>query len=179
MRLFVAIEMPDYVTRAVGKLRCDRREVRWVRLENLHLTLKFIGEVDEERLEPIIEALTDIKIESFLLDVKGVGSFPTRGQPRVMWVGFDRGHPRLFHLQQKVANALISVGLESELRAYHPHLTLARCARASAGSVHEWVKAQRDFEAAPVRVENFGLYSSFLTARGPVHTEEACWALGR
>ncbi len=179
MRLFVAIEMPDYVTRAVGKLRCDRREVRWVRLENLHLTLKFIGEVDEERLEPIIEALTDIRIESFLLDVKGVGCFPARGQPKVMWVGFGTGHPRLYQLQQKVANALIPVGLEPELRTYHAHLTLARCARASAGSVHEWVRAHRDFETAPVRVGQFGLYSSILTPAGPSYAEEACWELGR
>ncbi len=140
MRLFVALNLPkkerDRIYRASKVLReCDL-PVRWVEPVHYHVTLKFLGEVREDRLEAVQEALLHVASTTGQLDlaVEGFGAFPTIRRPEVIWVGIEPS-PALRCLKQDVEWALMGCGFERETRAFHPHLTLGRAdARNGAGA---------------------------------------------
>ena len=176
-RLFVCIELPEFVKNALVGLETRLRGFRWTRPDNLHLTLKFIGEVDTPLADDITEALSAIRVEPFILALKDVGCFPGHRRPRITWVGAGGGHPRLFQLQGKVENTLTALGIEPEKRAYSPHITIARCAESSPETVRQLLKNNREFETAPFNVTEFALYRSELSPDGVIHTPEAIWKL--
>lgn len=177
MRLFIAAELPDYTQRALEGLREELPGVHWVERESLHLTLKFLGELDEADCDRIGDALSGVSVKSFLLPVEGVGHFPTRGRASVMWAGLRRGHPHLFHLHKWVNDRLYGLGYEPDKRVLHPHLTLARCRDASREVVKAWEKRHAGFEAAPFEVNALRLYSSKLLPGGAVYRVEGSWKL--
>ncbi len=176
-RLFICIELPEFVKEAMGGLEGRLKGFRWTRSENLHLTLKFIGEVDTPLADDISEALSAIRVEPFILALKEIGCFPGQRKPRIVWVGAGAGHPRLFQLQGKIENILTALGIEPEKRAYSPHITIARCAESSPETVRQLLKKNREFETAPFNVTEFALYRSELTPDGVIHTPEARWKL--
>ena len=175
-RLFVGISLPDHVKLRVGRLRRGFPHFRWVPEGNLHLTLRYIGEVDVPLAARIEEILRSIRVEPFILPVKGTGCFPRRGPPRILWVGCHRGHPRLFQLHKRIEDSLLSMGIEAESRAYHPHVTIARTAKAKPGAVKQFIHDHRDFETAPFKVEGFTLFSSVLSTQGAAYTREASFS---
>ena len=119
MRLFVAIELPDVVTRRLAELQEAIRGISWTPGSNFHLTLKFIGDTDPREIETIRERLSEIAIQPFILQLRGVGYFPERGgPPRVLWVGLHKTPPQLFQLQHKVENALFRLGFDPGKRSY-------------------------------------------------------------
>ena len=107
-RLFIAIPLPDSVRKQLTSLYEPIRGIVWTRPEQLHLTLRFLGEVDESLVAPLEDSLTTVRVEPFLLPVEGTGSFPLRGPARVVWVGIGAGHPRLYQLRQQLDDALLS-----------------------------------------------------------------------
>ena len=131
MRLFVALNLPkkerDRIYRASKILRECELPVRWVEPEHFHVTLKFLGEVADDRRESVQEALDQVALTTARLDlaVEGFGAFPTIRRPQVIWVGVEPS-PALRCLKQDVEWALMSCGFERETRAFHPHLTLGR-----------------------------------------------------
>ena len=110
-RLFVGAEFPESVQAVFRELRTAVPGAEWVREENLHLTLKFIGPCDSERCEEVVRALRPIQYAPFLLTPSGVGVFPPRGSPGVMWVGLGTAHPRLCALQKAIDDALFAIGI--------------------------------------------------------------------
>lgn len=176
-RLFVSIPLPGYAQDRLARLREKQSGFRWVPREQIHLTLRFIGEVDEALEGRICESLGQIVVEPFILPIQEVATFPVRGHPNVVFVGVARGHPRLFQLQHRVEQRLVQLGIEPERRAYRPHITLARTTKAAPETVYRYVKKYRDFEAPPIRVDRFSLYSSELREEGALHHEEATWHL--
>lgn len=159
-RLFVAIDLPEYVREALLNLREELGGVRWTMPENFHLTLFFLNEVDDAVIEHVRKALGTIEVASFFMPVKGLGYFPAKGDPTVMWVGVDSGHPHLFQLQHRITDTLFSLGFDPGERAWQPHITLARCNGASEELVRQFIKRHPNFETAPIRVTEFGLYAS-------------------
>ena len=130
MRVFVALDIPEEVRAAIGKLiarlRTSCLAARWVRIEGVHLTLKFIGEVPPEKIEPIKASLARIRIpDSIELKFRNVGFFPNERRPRVFWAGIEAG-PELGSLAAAVETSLEPLGIAKEQRAFSPHLTLAR-----------------------------------------------------
>lgn len=131
MRLFIALNLPDdekeRIQAAVMPLREANLPVRWVEPENYHLTLKFLGDVQPERVDRVAAAVDEVaaKTAPFELDVGGFGAFPTIRRPRVLWLGVD-ATPALRCLKQDVEWALTDLGFDRETRAFHPHLTLGR-----------------------------------------------------
>ena len=131
MRLFVALNLPkkerDRIHRASRILRESELPVRWVEPEHYHVTLKFLGEVAEDRLEGVEDALNHVASTTGRLDlaVEGLGAFPTIRRPQVIWVGVEPS-PALRCLKQDVEWALMGCGFDRETRAFHPHLTLGR-----------------------------------------------------
>ena len=172
IRLFVAIDPPDAVRAVLAEIPERLSGVSWTPPEQYHLTLRFIGEVEEERLAGIESALGQVRVEPFLIGVEGVGTFPpTPRSPKVVWAGVGSAHPRLFQLRQKVDDALLATGLDIDVRTFEPHFTLGRCARdCSATGVRRFLRGREDFAGPMFRVEAFMLFKSELKPSGAVHT---------
>jgi RNA 2',3'-cyclic 3'-phosphodiesterase len=132
MRAFVAIDLAEEVRAALAreqprlKAACGRnRDIRWTRPEGLHLTLKFLGEVQKEQATSVIAALQGLGFDAFKVEVKGFGFFPDARRPRVFWVGLQ-APASLGELAARVETALEPLGFPREHRPFNPHLTLAR-----------------------------------------------------
>jgi RNA 2',3'-cyclic 3'-phosphodiesterase len=169
-RLFIAITLPDPVREALAALAQPLPGVSWTQPGQLHLTLRFLGDVPTTTTEAIQAKLKTVCVEPFVLPVEGVGTFPPNRPPRVVWVGTGAGHPRLFQLRQRLDDALLATGLDLDVRTFHPHATLARCQENAGPAVAHWLHTHRAFEAPPLRVEAFDLYASELRPSGAVHT---------
>ena len=175
-RLFVAIDLPDAAKTRLAGLCSGIRGARWVEPEQMHLTLRFIGEVEGPLFDDIRLALGRIEGESFALTLDGLGLFPMRGTPQTLWVGVT-SNPALTRLQRRIEAAVVALGLESERRNDHPHVTLARLKGARAYQVSEYVSYQGPFLAPPFPVATFQLYQSFLGNAGAVHRVEMIYPL--
>ncbi len=168
-RLFIALPLPPPVRDALAALARPLPGVNWTRPEQLHLTLRFLGDVTPTQQAPMLERLATVRVAPFILPVEGVGSFPPNRPPRILWVGVGAGHPRLFQLRQRLDDALLASGLALDVRTFQPHATLARCGEDAAAAA-QWLRAHREFTAPPFRVESFDLYASELRPGGAVHT---------
>lgn len=171
-RLFVAIDLPDSTERVLVDLDPKIRGARWVDAEQMHLTLGFFGDVPEDVDLTLREKLSAIQFGAFFLPIAGVGTFPPKGPPKIIWIGVGAAHPHLFQIHKRVQDAALAAGLEPELRPWHPHITLARCRDVSAQAVRKFLKSNVDLDAGMIRIESFHLYSSKLTPAGSIHTRE-------
>jgi len=176
VRLFVALALPGTLRTQLSFLAGGIQGARWVPPENYHLTLRFIGEVENWRADEVDEALSAIRCRPFELSLRGVGTFEKGGKIGALWVGAERTDA-LAHLQAKVETALQRVGLEAERRRFAPHVTLARTDKAPPHKLVEWVQAHNLFRAPPVTVEHFTLFSSRLGKESPVYVPEVEYEL--
>ena len=175
LRLFVGIEFPPELKLRMSLLQCGVAGAKWVDPGNFHLTLRFIGEVDEGTAADIDEVLLRLKARSFSLQLAGTGTFGG-DKPRQLWVGVER-EPALGTLQAKIEQALIRIGLPPEPRKFSPHVTLARLRDAPLDKLHEFLVAHAQFLADPLRVEGFSLIASFQTKSGSVYEDQADYPL--
>jgi len=175
-RLFVAIDLPEEVKRAVTGARGELHGAKWVGQEQLHLTLRFIGDADDLLLKGITEGLAGIACNSFPLGLKGVGYFPPRGAPRVLWVGLEAGAP-LLALQREVERACRAVGILPDERPFSPHITIARLKETTPAQVAAYTAHHGDFHSEPFRVSEFHLYESVLGREGAIHTRVRSYPL--
>jgi RNA 2',3'-cyclic 3'-phosphodiesterase len=177
VRLFVAVNLAAEERRraweASRPLRAAHLPVRWVAEEALHLTLRFLGEVEPERAGPIGEALAGAvgRARPFAVALGGVGAFPSLTRPRVVWLGVER-HPALELLANDVELALMGLSFEPELRPFSPHLTLGRAERSARPSAFKGFPALAAgiaYEGATT-VESVDLMQSTLRPQGAVYT---------
>ncbi len=124
-RLFIAIDFPDETREALANLCFGVPAAKWVSKDQLHLTLRFVGDADDDLFSQIQEALYDVNASQFSLTLKGVGYFPPHRKPNVLWVGIEPSE-ELARLRDSIEALLEELGLQPEERKYHPHLTLAR-----------------------------------------------------
>ena len=171
-RLFVAIDLPESMLQLLAGLDPHIRGMRWTDPAQIHLTLGFFGDVPQDIELKLREKLSAIQFGAFFLPVNGVGSFSAKGVPKIIWIGLGKAHPHLFQIHKRVQEAALAVGIEPELRPWHPHVTIARCRDVSSQSVRNFLKAHSDFDAGMIRVDAFHLYSSKLSLAGPIHTRE-------
>jgi 2'-5' RNA ligase len=177
-RLFVSIELTGSVTERLADLDPRLRGVRWLEPRQMHLTLAFLGDVSPQIQETLSEKLRTISWKPFFLPLIGLGTFPAKGWPKIIWIGVGTGHPHLFQLHKRVQEALLAAGLEPDLRSFHPHVTLARCRDVSPQTIRPFLKMHAVFDAGMIHVESFQLNSSDLTPAGSIYTPEAvCHAL--
>lgn len=172
-RLFLCIELPSHARGAVARLQqeyADADGMNWVAPENLHVTLVFLGEVDPERQRDLGLRLRDVEVQPFFLGLEGVGVFPQKGRPQVLWAGLEKVDPRLFQLHGKVEQVALDLGFEPERRRYRPHVTIARCQGRAQRTVSAILKNNADFGTAPFQVNSFALYSSQLTSEGACYS---------
>ena len=177
IRSFLAIELPKLILKKIEEvqrdLRSTRADVRWVNPEKIHLTLKFFGNIEESRIDPIFKSIEEPirNTPPYSIEVKGVGAFPQLRNPRVIWVGLVNGKEILTSFQKQIETQLEKIGFQTENRPFHPHLTLGRM-KSSRGR-EEMVgrmEKHREEEFGDFQVERVILFKSDLKPSGPVYT---------
>lgn len=148
---------------------------KWVDAGNYHVTLRFIGEVDEGTASDIDAALAQIRASRFELAVAGVGQFGD-AKPRALWAGVEK-NAALLQLRDKVEHALVRIGIEPETRKYAPHVTLARLKNPDVTKLQEFLTRHALWRAEPFRVDRFSLIASYLTKSGSIYEDQADYPL--
>jgi 2'-5' RNA ligase len=174
-RLFVAIRPPEEVRDLLIDAMDDSPELRWVGDEQLHLTLRFIGEVERPLANELSDWLGRIRYPPFELRVSRVGRFDRRNGG-ALWAGIEP-KKEVSELAAKIDRACVGAGLKPERRAFHPHITLARYNRHSAEAARVFERRHADLASATFRVERFVLFESHLSRHGPHYEEIAAYPL--
>ncbi len=178
MRLFIAIELPEPQRAALAALANGLPGAKWVGEENLHLTLRFLGELDGAQAADVDEALADLSTPSFELQLSGVSHFGEGRNLRALWAGVAPSDA-IVGLHDKIEQAMIRAGLPPEKRKFKPHVTLARFKSKPGEKLHEYLAEHALFRTPPFEVKSFTLFSSFLSAGGAIHRPEAEYPLER
>jgi len=180
MRLFIAIDIDQNNKAALGELQrqlqskadIKKSDAKWVNPENVHLTLKFLGEVEDAKVVEVCKIVEGVagRHKSFELDIESVGYFGGRSA-RVLWVGAGLGNEDLSRLQKDIEGELALAGWPEEGREFHGHLTLCRIRSTKAGAELAQVSEQyKDFKLGVISVDSVGVYQSQLTPQGPIYT---------
>jgi len=185
IRSFLAIELPEPILRKIeevqGDLRSTHADVRWVSPEKIHLTLKFFGNIEESRIDPIFKSIEEPIRNTlpFSLKVRGIGAFPHLKNPRVIWMGLVNGREVFTLLQKQIETQLEKIGFQPEARPFHPHLTLGRM-KSSRGKEElvERIEKHKEEEFGAVQVERVVLFKSDLRPSGPIYTPLGDMKLG-
>jgi 2'-5' RNA ligase len=178
IRLFLGIELPEELVRRMALIQTGVERARWVAEENIHLTLRFIGEVPEDVAADAADALATVHAPPFALTVAGAGHFESRRRVRALWLGVERSDA-LMTLRERIESALVRGGLEPEGRKFKPHVTIARITNGSPGMARTWLAANTMFRAVPFTVARFTLFSSHLGRDKAIYSPEADFPLSR
>jgi 2'-5' RNA ligase len=174
-RLFVALSIPDDVAQSLARLQTGVPGARWQTREQLHLTLRFIGEADGRLAGSVHDALSTIAAPGFELALHGVGEFGGK-RPAALWAGVRPNEP-LMHLQRKIETALQRVGFPADRPRYLPHVTLARLRGTQPGHVMDYLTDHALYSSRPFTEAAFILYSSLLTTGGSIYRAEHAYRL--
>ena len=180
MRLFVAAEIDPTLARELARVagevrkrvdsRAPRARLTWVAEDRLHFTVRFIGEADESRASTIKAALAPpLSLEPFELTMAGIGAFPPKGRPRVIWAGIGEGSDRLVGVEREVTARLATCGIPAEAREYSPHLTLARVRDAASLRARDVLEGVPQGPFGATRVDAITLFESRLSPKGPTY----------
>ncbi len=177
MRTFIAIELPqeikDSLGRLQGKLKAAGADVKWVEPKNIHLTLKFIGEIDEQTQGKVSSGLKEISRASspFGAALSSCGAFPDTSSPRVIWAGISQGDKEIKFIAQLIEDRLAAAGIPPETRAFSSHITLGRTR--SSKNRRELAKLLLYLAEKPLEgqfaVNKITLFKSTLTPHGPTY----------
>ncbi len=176
MRLFVGLTLPSPIRQSLEALGSGLPGARWVDPSNLHMTLRFIGEVDGPAAEDLNAELVSVRAPGFDLAFDGLGSFGSGHKVRAVWVAAVPS-PALLHLHDKIESAVVRAGFEPEHRKFTPHVTLARLKKGSPRRVGEYLEARGGFSTAPFPVAALTLFRSHLSQAGAQYEEVASYPL--
>lgn len=174
IRTFIAMELNEDVKNKImefeNRLKECRSEMKLVERENLHITIKFLGEINVKLLENIYREMEEIKGEKFAINIKGVGVFPNEKFIRVIWVGVEEGKEKILKIQREIDEKLTKHGFSKE-KDFIPHITVARVK--SIGNRNEILKILDEFKEIDFGkslVDRIILKKSILTSRGPIYS---------
>lgn len=168
MRLFIAIELPDDIKKVLSGLKVDIPGAHWVSAEQVHLTLAFLGEVDESTVERLTGKLANIRESGFKLNFGRIDCYPNRHRPRVLWIGLEP-QPKLNDLAVKVRAAMLACSIPYDERHFSPHITLARLKLSPSREFDEFLARNIQLKLPPFSVREFTLFQSRLTSQGAQH----------
>lgn len=168
MRLFIAIELPEEIKVELIRLRTGIPRARWVPVEQIHLTLAFLGETDEETARKLAAGLARIKADPFRLLPRGIGCFPNLQRPRVVWTGL-KPEPNLLRLAAAVHESVLAAGIALDERPFSPHLTVARLTPPCSVELSAFLDKHAGLALKPFDVREFTLFQSLLTRQGAMH----------
>jgi 2'-5' RNA ligase len=176
-RLFISIDMPEQVQDQISDLYTAIQGARWVPQDQLHITMRFIGETDTATETSIIASLEHIRFEPFHIAVRSTGFFPLRKDPQVLWIGIEKSQ-ELEKLQCSIERSLTSLGIKADSRTFHPHVTVARLDRPHKERVVQFITDNHLFKTEPFEIDAFHLYRSYLGKNGAQHVKEASFEAG-
>lgn len=176
MRLFVGLALPDHVRTALSYIQGGVPDARWVKSENMHVTLRFLGEVDRHQAADLDTEFSHLQAPGFDLSYRGTGSFGSKGRVRDLWAGLASSDA-LHHLQAKVESATVRCGLLPERRKFKPHTTLARFRDAPERHVSPFLEQHAGFVTRPFEVYAFVLFQSHLGREGAHYEQVAEYPL--
>ena len=181
MRTFIAADFPPDILTKAGKITADLKQevpggaIKWVSTDKMHLTIKFIGDIQKNKITRVKELMTNILHDqpSFKIGIQNLGTYPDINNPRVIWLGITQGAP-LIEIHKKLDEALTDLKVRSDRRKYSPHLTLARVRR---DTDRDTVKVIGDIlsrfkvdSLGTITISEITLYKSKLTPQGPEYT---------
>ena len=169
LRLFVGLALPDGVIARLSTMCAGLPGADWVAPANMHLTLRFIGEVEETTAEEIDGLLARVEAEAFSLELDGVGTFGDGAKVHSIWAAV-KPSAALSHLQAKIESAVVRAGLPPEGRKFTPHVTLARLNRPHPARLEAFIAGNSLFQAGPFQIPGFTLFESLLGKGGAVYT---------
>ncbi|MFH1684240.1 MAG: RNA 2',3'-cyclic phosphodiesterase [Candidatus Margulisiibacteriota bacterium] len=176
MRTFISVELPDLVKKNVvdliNELKDSGADVKWVKAENLHMTLKFLGWVEDRNLDKLIELATKAVAGSgsFKAKFEGIGTFPEGKSPRVVWVGTTEGGGKLCDVAKNLEETLSKAGFQSEAREFKPHLTIGRVKNnKGVDKLKEKMAGIKRAEFGEALVDSIYIMKSTLTRKGPIY----------
>ena len=175
-RLFLAIDLPERIIDDIAATYTAIPGTRWIHEEQLHLTLRFFGELPGDREDALIQALSTISLPPFSLQIKGAGHFPPRGRARILWLGVSP-QPELIRLVTTVEKQVVRSGLERESRKFNGHITVARCSNAPSDRIARYIAANSLFATEPFEINAFHLYASHLGKERATYTREVTFPL--
>lgn len=187
IRAFIAVEIPEDVRAAMGEAQARLKQVHagvkvsWTKTDNLHLTLQFLGYVEETVVEKIKDALETVarRHEPFELAVRGAGAFPNENRPRVLWIGCDDEAGKLKALARSVQEAMQPLGFEPEHREFSAHLTLGRVKSPRPDvALTRALDSIKDTACGLMRVDAVHLFESQLHPDGSIYTKLSSHKLG-
>jgi 2'-5' RNA ligase len=176
IRLFAAVAIPEDIGQALARRQTGVEGARWRPLESLHVTLRFFGDIREDIARDLDSELVSVRGQVFDLELSGVGAFGEGPDLHVLWAGVAENET-LRRLAKACESCARRVGLKSETRTYRPHLTLAYLRHPDLAEVAQWIQAHNLLKSPPIRVESFGLYSSFLGSEQAHYRLEADYPL--
>ena len=176
MRLFIAVTLPQKIRMLLHHMGNCLQGARAVPEEQIHITLRFLGDVEGGQFHVIRESLHEVQMDPFFLSLRGTGHFPPRGNPRVIWAGLNKTE-QLPRLKKRVDRALLKCGIPPEGRKFSPHITLARCKTTSVRRAAEFLSGNALLHSEDFAVDAFHLFSSSLTPKGAIHTLEESYPL--
>lgn len=176
IRLFVAIDIPEAIREEVQGMGRSIPNARPVPADQLHLTLKFIGEVEGSKFLDIQDTLEKVSQRKFSLCIKGTGTFPPRGTPRILWAGVEPVKNAIA-LRNSIERQLAAIDIPREKKKYTPHLTLARLRNSPIPALQQFLAGNAFLQTSSFPVETFTLYSSQLSPKGAIHTMESSYPL--
>ena len=189
IRAFIAIELPEALKAEIARLQEQLRArvrvpTRWVNPDNIHLTLKFLGDINRDTVDDILHAIGAAagNAPSFRLGVKGLGVFPDPQRPRIIWVGLTGGLDKLRNLQRDIDNSLERLGFPREKRPFSPHLTIARlhdrATPADRSEIGHIIKSTTFIAKTSLNAGVVYLIKSQLTREGPIYSQLGSAELG-
>lgn len=179
MRTFIAVELDKPAKECLARLQAELKEsgadVKWVYPENIHLTLKFFGEVTEEKIPEIIQILKEIahSVNYFRVEIKSVGAFPNTKSPRVIWAGIEQGKENLLQLAELTEDGAVKLGFLKEERKFSAHITIGRVRSPKNKAALLQAMEQIHFEPLSQGVKSVVLFKSTLTPKGPIYEKLA------
>jgi 2'-5' RNA ligase len=176
IRLFAALSVPHEIGLALARRQTGVEGARWRPLDALHLTLRFFGDIREDIARDLDSELVSLRGQAFDLELAGVGAFGEGPDLHVLWAGVAENEAQR-RLAKACESAARRVGLKPETRTYRPHLTLAYLRHPDPAQVAQWIQANNLLKSPPIRVERFGLYSSFLGSEQAHYRLEADYPL--
>ena len=175
MRTFVALDIDENAKQKIAAFMAkaaalQTKGIKFVEDHNLHITIKFIGDVPDQRVSALISSLGEIAVEPFEICIKGSGGFPLKDRnPRVLWIGVEKNES-LLQLFDGVDRKLICAGIPRDQKPFFPHLTIARTKAEIENDLFDFIQSSKGKAFGMFKVKEFYLYKSELTGNGPVYS---------
>lgn len=185
IRSFLAFELPSEIKHIISQVWDDLKRsplnVRWVKKDNIHLTVIFLGQIDQDRLMALGEEAKKVCMAygPFQVSLKGIGCFPNRRNPRVLWIGLDGHLERMNHFRDALQKSLKTFGIKEEKRTFQPHLTLGRFKKFNKmdSQLDECLLRYKDLSSSVFTLDDLTLFKSDLKPTGSEYTKLQSWPL--